>query len=164
MRIIAIDPGYDRAGVAIIEGDASNPKLVHSECIVTSRKDPNSIRLWIIADKLSKIIKKYRPDLMAIESLFFSVNQKTAIGVAEARGVIMMEAGKNKIEVVSLNPNTIKVAVTGYGGSNKRAVTDMVKRLVHTKADIEFDDEYDAIAVGIATLATRKNQESRIKS
>mgnify|MGYP001586482557 CR=1 FL=1 len=163
MRIIAIDPGYDRMGVAIMEGNAIKPTLIYSECVVTNRKDSSEKRLWAIADKLDSLIKKYKPDLMAIESLFFSVNQKTAIGVAEARGIIMMEAGRNKLEVVSLNPNTVKVAVTGYGASNKKAVTDMVKRLVETKENVEHDDEYDAIAIGIATLAIHKNRDSKFK-
>lgn len=153
MRILAIDPGYDRVGIAILEGDASKPKLIYSECFVTNRKDTHEKRLSEIADKIRKIIKTYKPEKVAIETLFFSVNQKTAIGVAESRGVIMAEAGRADIKVVEFNPNSVKVAVTGYGGSKKQGVTDMVKRLIKINRPIKYDDEYDAIAIGITALA-----------
>ncbi|OHA17139.1 MAG: hypothetical protein A3H57_03795 [Candidatus Taylorbacteria bacterium RIFCSPLOWO2_02_FULL_43_11] len=159
MRILAIDPGYDRVGVAVVEGTASLPILLHSECIVTERNTPAENRLASISARISKIISKFKPEEMAVESLFFSVNQKTAIGVAEARGCILAEAGKKKIPVRSFNPNSVKVAVTGYGGSKKAGVTDMVKRLIKMRAMIEHDDEYDAIAIGIAALATRRSSK-----
>lgn len=157
MRILAIDPGYDRVGIAILEGDASKPKAIHSECFITDRNDPRSKRLSDIADCVKKTIQTYRPEKIAIETLYFSVNQKTALGVAEARGVILSEAGRAKIAVTELNPNEVKVAVTGYGGSKKQNVIDMVKRLIKSEKEA-LDDEYDAIAIGITALATLKTK------
>ena len=157
MRILAIDPGYDRVGIAILEGDASKPEVIRSECFITNRSDTHENRLAGIADRVKKIIKLYKPEKVAIETLFFSVNQKTAIGVAESRGAIMAEAGRAGIAVVEFNPNSVKVAVTGYGASKKQGVIDMVKRLVKTRRKIKYDDEYDAIAIGITALATARS-------
>ena len=153
MRILAIDPGYDHVGIAIMEGSASKPELVHSECLVTNRADSREKRLAEIADRIKKIIKIYKPERVAIETLFFGVNQKTGLGVAESRGAIMAEAGRAHIAVHEFNPNSVKVAVTGYGASKKQGVTDMVKRLIKINKPIKYDDEYDAIAIGITALA-----------
>lgn len=157
MRILAIDPGYDRLGVAVLEGDASKPKVIFSECFVTNRSNNYSERLAQIGDHIRKIIKTYKPERLALETIYFSVNHKTAIKVAEARGVVLAEAGRSNLESYEFNPNEVKVAVTGYGGSKKEAVMKMVKRLtaIHKKA---LDDEYDAIAIGITTLATIKTK------
>ena len=156
MKILAIDPGYDRLGIAILEGTASKPIVVFSDCFVTNRADTKEKRLSDIADKIKETIETYRPEKVVVETLFFGVNQKTGIGVAEARGAILSETGRAKIPVIELNPNSIKVAVTGYGGSKKQGVTDMVKKLVRVKKTIKYDDEYDAIAIGIAALAISK--------
>jgi len=158
MKILAIDPGYDRVGVAILEGDASRPILIHSECIVTNRKESQSLRLAQIAEKIQSVIKDYKPDMLAVEVLYFSVNQKTAIGVAEARGAIIAEAGRVKIPVSEIHPNSVKIAVTGYGASKKQGIIDMVKRIIKIKKTIKYDDEYDAIAIGITALATLKTK------
>lgn len=154
MRILAIDPGYDRIGIAVMEGNASRPEVVHSECLVTKRTESREKRLAEITDKIRKIIKTYKPEMVAIETLFFGVNQKTGIGVAESRGAILAEAGRASIPAIEFNPNSVKVAVTGYGASKKQGVTDMVKRLVKIDKKIKYDDEYDAIAIGITALAT----------
>jgi crossover junction endodeoxyribonuclease RuvC len=152
MKILAIDPGYDRIGIAILSGDASKPTLIHSECFVTDRKHAHEIRLAKLALKIEGVIKEFEPDRLAIENLFFSVNQKTAIAVAQARGVIIAEAGKKNISVEEINPNSVKVAVTGYGASKKQNIIDMIKRLIKIEKTIKYDDEYDAIAIGITSL------------
>ena len=155
MKILAIDPGYDRIGIAVLQGNASKPEIIHSECLLTKRTDSKEKRLAEIAEKIKNVIKTYKPEKVAVETLFFGVNQKTGIGVAEARGVILAEAGRADIPVTEFNPNSIKVAVTGYGGSKKQGVIDMVKRLVKIDKKIKYDDEYDAIAIGITALAIR---------
>jgi len=153
MKILAVDPGYDRVGIAILKGEANIAELVHSECFLTERNDCRAKRLADISEKIGWILKKYKPEAVAVETLYFSVNQKTAIGVAEARGVIIAEAGKANKFVAELNPNTVKLAVTGYGNSKKKAVMDMAKKLLNLKKNIKYDDEYDAIAIGLAALA-----------
>jgi crossover junction endodeoxyribonuclease RuvC len=155
MKILAIDPGYDRIGIAIMTGDASRPTLLYSECFLTNRDDTHTERLASISKKIKALLVEHKPDKVAIESLFFSVNQKTALKVAEARGVIISQAGIAQVPTFELNPNSVKLAVTGYGASKKQNVILMIKKLVTIKKHIKFDDEYDAIAIGITALATK---------
>lgn len=153
-RVLAVDPGFDRVGVAILEGD----KVLFSECIVTNRKDSHELRLLEIGESLNKVIKKWKPEDLAIETLFFNQNVSTAIKVAEARGVIVYEASRASLEIFEYSPQAIKIAVTGYGKANKSQVENMLQRLVKlpiTKTK-QLDDELDAIALGITHLATRR--------
>jgi len=156
MRIIAIDPGYERMGVAVIEKENGQEALIYSECFKTSPKIPHEERLNLIGKEIEKIIKKYKPEAMAIETLFFKNNAKTAMHVSEARGVMLYVASVSELEVTEFSPMAIKVAVTGYGSSDKDQVTEMVKRLIKINTDIKYDDEYDAIAVGLTYFASVK--------
>ncbi|MDO8430605.1 MAG: crossover junction endodeoxyribonuclease RuvC [Candidatus Taylorbacteria bacterium] len=149
MKILGIDPGYDRVGVAVIE----NNILLHSECFDTDAKDSFHIRLKSIGLRIKKIIEKYNPDVLAIESLFITKNQKTAMKVAEARGVISYEACLLDIPIYEYSPPQIKVAVTGHGGSDKAQIIKMIPLLVKMKSKKAQDDEYDAIAVALTCQA-----------
>jgi crossover junction endodeoxyribonuclease RuvC len=153
MRIIAIDPGYERVGIAILEKTTSKEILLFSECFKTLASETAEERLRLIGEELEKIIKKYQPEAMGIETLFFKTNAKTAMKVSEARGVMLYEAAKNGLKIMELTPLQIKVAVTGYGKSEKRQVTEMVKRLIKIEKPLKYDDEYDAIAVGLTFFA-----------
>jgi crossover junction endodeoxyribonuclease RuvC len=152
MRILAIDPGYDRLGIAVIEGDPSRPTLVMSECI-QPEKGARSKRLAHISAAVAGAIKTYGPDILAIETLFFSANKKTALGVAEARGAVLACAGAALVPVIECSPQQIKLAVTGHGGAQKSAVAHMIPRLLTLPKKKRLDDELDAIAVGITALA-----------
>lgn len=154
MRVISVDPGYDRLGVAVLEYENGKEKLLHSCCIQTNKKDGVTERLFTLGEEFEKILKTYSPDTLAIETLFFNTNQKTAIGVAGARGIIMYLAQKHGCVVYEFGPQEIKVAITGYGKSDKQAVIDMVTRLVVGAPTKALDDEYDAIAIGVTCLAT----------
>ncbi|MDO8566708.1 MAG: crossover junction endodeoxyribonuclease RuvC [bacterium] len=152
MRILAIDPGYDRLGIAVLEGSASRPTLIWSDCVLP-KKGVKADRLAHVSRAITSAIKEYTPRALAIETLFFSVNKKTALGVAEARGAILAAAGIASIPVVEYSPQQIKNAVTGYGGADKRAVARMVPKLLALPEKKRFDDELDAIAIGITALA-----------
>ena len=155
MKILGIDPGYDRVGIAVIEKMHKNKEtLVYSECLQTSSKDTFHTRLGQVGSKINKIIKEHEPDAMAIESLFITKNQKTAMKVSEARGVIMYEAIKNEIPIHEYTPLQIKIAVTGYGASDKAQVIKMIPLLVKILNKKAQDDEYDAIAVALTCLAS----------
>ena len=117
MKVIAIDPGYDRVGIAVLEGSNQTNRILFSECFITDRSDYINNRIFNIGNRVDILIKKYRPEYLAIEGLFFSKNTKTALSVAEARGVIIFQAKKNNIHVFEYTPNQIKVAVTGYGNA-----------------------------------------------
>ena len=157
MKVIAIDPGYERMGVAIIEKTSKEEVLLFSECFKTSSKISHAERLKLIGKEIEKLIKKYKPDAMAIETLFFKNNQKTGMLVAEARGVMLYIASSLEIDVKEFSPMAIKIAVTGYGSSEKEQVTYMVEKLIKIKTKIKYDDEYDAIAVGLTFFAMQKN-------
>lgn len=154
MRVIALDPGYDRLGVAVMENTTGSEVLLHSCCIESNRQDDLPERLLTIGTEFSRLLSEYQPDTMGIETLFFNKNVKTAIGVAQARGTLLYLAKQAGCIIYEFSPQQIKTAVTGYGKSDKRAVIDMVMRLVKNAPIKALDDEYDAIAIGVATLAT----------
>lgn len=154
MKIISIDPGYERLGVAILEKINGKEVLLFSDCIKAPAKLRHEERLKIIGEGVNTLIKKYEPEIMAIETLFFKANVKTAMKVSEARGIMLYEAAKSDLPIFEFTPLQIKVAVTGYGKSEKDQVTAMVKRLIKIEKDLKYDDEYDAIAVGLTYFAT----------
>jgi crossover junction endodeoxyribonuclease RuvC len=153
MKVLAVDPGYDRLGVAVVEKQEGKETVVYSSCIETDKKTELNDRLHIVGSEFQKLLDEYSPDAVGIETLFFNKNVKTAIGVAQARGIIIYLAKSAGCAVFEHGPQEIKIAVTGYGKSDKNAVIDMVKRLVLNVPEKALDDEYDAIAVGITTLA-----------
>ncbi len=155
MRVLAIDPGYERLGIAILEKQSGKDTLIHSECFQTDKKDAHSKRLFLIFEKLEHLIQEYGTTTCAIETLFFSNNVKTALKVAELRGVILVLCEKHGITIKEYSPQAIKLGVTGYGKSDKTAVTKMIPLLVKINHTITFDDEYDAIATGITCLNSR---------
>lgn len=152
-RILGIDPGFGRIGIAIVLNERGNPRLIHSECLETNAKDSHPKRLLEIGEKIKVIIKKFKPDQVAIETLLWSKNKKTALQVAEARGVILLEAERSGCLIREFNPNQIKLAVTGYGKSDKKQVITMVERLVKLSVKKRYDDEYDAIAIALTCAA-----------
>ncbi len=154
MRVLAIDPGYDRLGIAVLEGDASTPEHIWSDC-VTPPKGSKELRLAHIKRAIEEAIETYEPDVLALETLFFSANKTTALGVAEARGAVLAVAGEEGLPVREYSPGTVKLSVTGYGAADKRAVAQMVPKLIKLPEKRRLDDELDAIAVGITALADR---------
>ena len=156
MRIIAIDPGYERVGIAVLEKGSGKEELLFSECFKTLTTEKHEDRLRLIGEEIEKIIKEYKPEALAIETLFFKTNAKTAMKVSEARGVILYEAAKNNLKVAEFTPLQIKVAVTGYGKSDKEQVIFMVEKLIKITQPVKYDDEYDAIACGLTYFACHK--------
>lgn len=154
MRVIAIDPGYDRLGVAVMENTGGVETLLYSACIETNRVDSLADRLVTVGEEFARLLHLYTPDALGIETLFFNKNIKTAIGVAQARGVLLYLARQANCAIYEFGPQEIKSAVTGYGKSDKKGVIDMIMRLVKDAPINALDDEYDAIAVGVTCLAT----------
>lgn len=155
MRIIGIDPGYDRAGVAIIEKNQNQGKevLIFSTCITTPPNKSFTDRLLLLGIELEKILELYHPDEAAIEALYFSKNTKTALKVAQALGVIQYLIAKHNIPLTEYHPNTIKLAITGHGSADKKAILSMLPRLIQLPDDKKLDDELDAIAVALTHSA-----------
>jgi crossover junction endodeoxyribonuclease RuvC len=157
MKVLAIDPGFERVGIAIIEKTyLQKDKLVYSICFKTSPKIPLSERIKNIGLEVEKVIKKYNPKVFAIEKLYFTTNQKTAMGVAEARGAMLYIASKNDLTICEYTPPQIKLAVTGYGKASKEMIMSMVPKLIDVNKGVNSDDELDAIAIGLTCLACEK--------
>jgi crossover junction endodeoxyribonuclease RuvC len=153
IRVLAFDPGYDRLGVGVLEGTAHSPSLLHSSCITTDRVLALPDRLKIIGESVENLILRFKPQLVAVETLFFNKNQKTALGVAEVRGIIIYLARHHEIKLVEFSPQEIKIAVTGYGKSDKQSVFSMLERLLPACPKGALDDEYDALAIAMTALA-----------
>lgn len=153
MRVLAVDPGYDRLGVAVMERSKGRESLLFSTCIETDKTQKLPQRLETLGRAFEELLHTYQPDAVGVETLFFNKNQKTAIGVAEARGVVVYLAKRGGCALYEFGPQEIKIAVTGYGKSDKHAVITMIKKLVDGVPHKAFDDEFDAIAVGITCLA-----------
>lgn len=153
MKILGIDPGYDRLGIAIIEKLPKKKEAVlYSACFTTVSKDTIYKRLLMIGDEIVRILEKFDPEAIAVETLFITKNQKTAMRVAEARGIIVYEAIKRGVDVFEYSPMEIKTAITSDGTSDKTRMIKMVHLLVNI-SDKKHDDEYDAIAVALTHSA-----------
>ena len=160
MKILGVDPGFERLGIAILEKNTSDKKerVIFSECFKTSAKLEFSERLNLIGEEIKNIIKKYKPEVLSIETLFLTTNQKTVMRVAEARGVVIYEASKANLKIFEASPPQIKIATTGYGRADKKQIIKMVKILVDidNNKDKKLDDELDAIAIALTAFACNK--------
>ena len=155
MIILGIDPGFEKMGCAVLNKTNNKDELVYSICIITSRKDSHEKRLLAIGNKLKEIISRYKPDVAAVEKLFFTTNQKTAIKVAEARGVVLYMAALSNIPIIEFTPLEIKMALTGYGRADKGQVKKMVQIILKDAQMPKTDDEIDAIAAALACPVKR---------
>ncbi|HYC83398.1 MAG TPA: crossover junction endodeoxyribonuclease RuvC, partial [Candidatus Paceibacterota bacterium] len=144
---------YDRLGIAILERSGGRDNLIYSTCVTTSAKQPFAERLLAVGQGFENAIKEWQPKAFAVEKLFFANNQKTASQVSEVRGVLIYLAAVHSLPFYEYTPLEVKMAITGFGRADKSQVTDMVKRLVKVTEDKRYDDEYDAIAVGLTCLA-----------
>ncbi|HEY4476711.1 MAG TPA: crossover junction endodeoxyribonuclease RuvC [Candidatus Paceibacterota bacterium] len=151
---MGIDPGYERLGLAVVEtSPGGRDKLLYSTCLITSRTDSFPHRLKLLATGLQKVLAEYSPEVLAVEKLFFSGNQKTAMHVSEVRGMIIYLGVCAGVTLIDLTPLQVKMAITGYGRASKPQLTTMIKRLVAIPSGKRHDDEYDAIGIALAGAA-----------
>lgn len=148
MIILGIDPGTTGAGYGVIEKAG---KLRALEYGIIKTEGGQAERLNQIAEKIESLIKKYQPEAAGVETLFFSKNKKTAISVAEARGVIMQTLMKHGVKTFEFSPNNVKSVVTGYGGSSKEGMEKIVCLTLGIKEFDAADDAADALALAIRT-------------
>jgi len=151
-KILGIDPGYGRCGFGVIRVQGTDIEVVDYGVSTTRSGVEIGVRLSEVARDLEVLIKAHKPDLVAIEKLFFTTNAKTAMGVAEARGAILLTCARSGVEVVELTPGQVKSAVTGNGQADKRAVEEMVMRLTDLKHSPKLDDASDALAIAITAV------------
>lgn len=156
MTILGVDPGYARVGWAIVKSDKQKVISNKFGCIETSKNTASDERLVDVYKQVCALIKKYQPDVLAIEELFFTTNAKTAFKVGEARGVIILAGALQEIPVFSYTPLQIKIAVAGYGRADKSQVGRMIKAILKLKEMPKLDDTVDAIAVALTHAFTKK--------
>ncbi len=157
--ILGIDPGIADTGYGIIGSDTSgNLKCLNYGTITTKAKLELADRLEIINKELNKIIKKHKPNLIAVEQLFFCKNVKTALIVGQARGVVLLTAKKNKIPLAEYTPLQVKQSVAAYGQASKMQVQKMVKLLLNLDIIPKPDDAADALAAAICAANSTHNK------
>ncbi len=149
MLILGIDPGYAIIGWGVIRYERGRYIPVDFGAITTQAGLPFNRRLEIIYDELTALLTRYEPDAVAVEKLYFQTNAKTAIDVAQARGVTMLALQKQGVPVFEYTPLQVKSAVTGFGQAQKPQVMEMTKRLLRLKAVPKPDDTADALAIAI---------------
>lgn len=150
MKILGIDPGIGRMGWGVIEKIHKTEFLVGAYgCVETQPNSDIPGRLYAIHDEICRIIDEYKPEVLAIEDLFFSKNVKTAFSVGQARGVVLLAASQKNLKVAVYTPQQIKQTVTGYGKADKKQVGQMVKLQLHLKEVPKPDDTADALAIAI---------------
>ncbi|MBI2062659.1 MAG: crossover junction endodeoxyribonuclease RuvC [Candidatus Yanofskybacteria bacterium] len=154
MRILGIDPGTSLIGYGIVDVSGKNYKAVNFGDFKTGVNIKNSDRVVDVYNFFDKLVKKYKPDKIALESLFFFKNAKTVIKVSEIRGVLMYTAAKNGIEIAEFTPLQVKQAVASYGRAEKTQVQNMVKLILELKTIPRPDDVADALAIAICCANT----------
>ncbi|MBS4539674.1 crossover junction endodeoxyribonuclease RuvC [Clostridium sp. D2Q-11] len=149
MIIVGIDPGIAIVGYGVVEYKGNNFKVIDYGAITTPSTMSSPARLKSVYDDLTEVLLKYKPDAVAIEELFFNKNVKTAIQVGQARGVEILAAMNQKLDIFEYTPLQVKQGVVGYGRAKKRQVQEMVKILLNLKEIPKPDDVADALAVAI---------------
>lgn len=152
MRVFGIDPGTATVGFGVIDYIDGNYSYVTCGVISTPAGLPEEERLLMVSQDLSELLSRHNPSLIGIEDLFFCKNLKTAIKVAQARGVMLLEAQKSGSRIVSMTPLQVKQAVTTYGGADKNQVGEMVKSILSLNVIPKPDDAADALAVAVAAI------------
>lgn len=157
MIILGIDPGTTRAGYGVIRVSGSETTLIAAGILKVPKGADKATLLEAIKNGVTKLCAEYSPSLVAIEKLFFAKNRKTALAVAEARGVMLMAAKEAGADIREYSPNEVKMAVTGYGGADKKAVLKMVRLILRSPELKVIDDASDALAIALAAA-----QNSRV--
>lgn len=162
MRILGIDPGTATTGFAILENINGNMRLLTYGCIKTDKTSPAQNRLQEISQDLDHLITKFKPNFASVEKLFFKTNVKTAISVAQARGVILQKITEHGLALKEYTPLEVKMLICGYGKADKKMVQQMVKIILNLAQIPKPDDAADAIALAIClsnSLALMKQLE-----
>lgn len=156
MKILGIDPGTKRLGHGLIETIGKNNfRAIDYGCFETKFKEEEDI-LEDIYQKVEKLLKKYRPNLISLEKIFFFKNQKTAFQISQARGVIMLAARQANVPIFHPTPLEVKTCLTGYGRADKKQVAIMVKNILKLNKMPKLDDTTDALACAITAFYLKK--------
>ncbi|MBN2585571.1 crossover junction endodeoxyribonuclease RuvC [Patescibacteria group bacterium] len=147
--ILGLDPGTATTGFGVVKKEQGDISLVDCGYITTPSTDSASDRLLVIGRAIEKLIKTHRPDVVAVEKLFFAKNQTTAMSVSQSRGVILASIARQKLPLLEYTPLQVKQTITGYGRADKQQIQRMVKALLKLEQVPKPDDVADALAVAI---------------
>lgn len=154
MIVLGIDPGYAITGYGVVQQAEGRLRPLDYGIISTDSGTPFEQRLLAVFEGIEALIERFRPDVLAVEELFFSNNKTTAIGTAQARGMALLAAARHRLPIYEYTPMQVKQSVTGYGGADKRQVQMMVQTLLTLKQIPHPDDAADALAVAICQVHT----------
>lgn len=157
MKVLGIDPGTGRVGWAIVNHEKGVDLLVECGCFETKKNTDLSIRLVQIYDFLTDLIASHKPDYLAVESLFFATNVKTAFDVGAARGVILLCGQQAHLPFEQYTPLQVKSSLTGYGAADKKQIQFMVTKILHLKETPKPDDAADAVAIALTHIFRQKS-------
>lgn len=166
MIILGIDPGIGKVGWGAVKDQSGKQEAIEYGCFETSSKLNLDERLAKIYDFVTVLIKKFTPEVLAIEQLYFAANSKTALIVGQARGVILLAASKSNLLTASYTPLQVKQALTGYGRADKNQIQSMVGSILHLSKKVVQDDTADALAIAITHVFSykiRKVSEYKLK-
>ena len=157
MVILGVDPGTAICGYGLIEKEGNHLKRIAFGAILTAPETATALRLQQISRELQAIIERYRPDVMAVEQLFFNKNVRTALAVGQARGVILLVGAEAGLDIMEYTPLQVKMAVVGYGRAEKKQVQEMVRILLCLNEIPKPDDAADALAIAICHAHSHKS-------
>ena len=162
--ILGIDPGYGITGFGVVKFVGDKPEPLDYGCITTPKDEDLGIRLSMIQEDLFYLLEKYRPDIVAIENLYFCKNVKTAIDVGQARGISILACSENNIKIFEYTPLQVKEAIVGYGRATKLQIKYMLKAILGVEDNFfpKEDDAWDAMAIAICH-ANNYKFENKIK-
>ncbi len=163
MRVMGLDPGYAIVGWGVLDCAGNRMAPLGYGALITDKDTPFEKRLVEIYDGMLDICRRYRPEALSIEKLYYQHNQTTVIGVAEARGVLLLAAAQCGVPVFEYTPMQVKQAVTGYGKAVKKQIQEMTRVLLHLDAIPKPDDTADALAMAIAHCHCSRSQLSRYR-
>lgn len=151
-RILGIDPGSGRLGLGLIEVTAQGPRLMHFDCITTTPNSPEPRKLSFIYSELVNRLNQIKPDLVAVEMIFFANNAKTAFAVGQARGVVLLAAAQANIKIVEIAPLRLKKVLLGNGKTKKKDIQHFVKEYFNLESVPKPDDAADAVAIALSQV------------
>ncbi len=149
LRVLGIDPGFDRTGLGVIESSGGSLKWIAHDCIQTKTSQELSERLSLVYDGVVQAIKTFQPQVIGVEKLFFQTNVTTALSVGMARGVILLAIAQAHLPCVEMTPNQVKQGVAGHGQADKKQMQKMVQMLLKLKEIPKPDDAADALAIAM---------------
>ncbi|MDP2629494.1 MAG: crossover junction endodeoxyribonuclease RuvC [Candidatus Harrisonbacteria bacterium] len=157
MRILGIDPGSTLIGYGLLEKDSKGLSVLDYGVLTIKAKDPLT-KIQEISTVFPGLLKKWKPDIVGLEKVFFSKNKKTALEVAQARGALSLLILQNKVSVFEFTPGEVKLAVTGYGSADKQSVIKMVSQILSISG-LKEDNTADALAIALASEQAFQKRE-----